>query len=78
METTDKTIEIIISPGIIEYRYIILANIEKDGSHTLFIPKFDIYYTAANEEDAIRQSKRLMNSFCNYWILHREWYLDRR
>ncbi len=69
----DKAIEIKFGQGIIEYKYWIFANIEKDGSHSIYIPKFDIFFTANNPEDAISQSKRLMNSFCNYWIKHKGW-----
>ena len=69
----EKAIEIKFGQGIIEYKYWIFANIEKDGSHSIYIPKFDIFFTANNQEDAISQSKRLMNSFCNYWIKHKGW-----
>lgn len=69
----DKTIEIKFGQGIIEYKYWIFVNIEKDGSHSIFLPKFDIYFTARSQDDAISQSKRLMNSFCNYWIKYKGW-----
>lgn len=61
------------SKNTIKCDFIVFSKLESDGSISAYIPNFDIYFTAKSFADREKQSKKFINSFFNYWVIHNGW-----
>lgn len=54
----------------VEYGYDVYVAEKKEGDKYMnyYIPSFNIYYFAANDEDSKRIGDAAMTSFFNYWV----------